>query len=772
MSMFKLKTLSGCVLVALLVSACNSGDSSSPAASGGSNVAPNGVIETVTGTGASCADASTLGCFTSPFEEPMVYRRDAANDANPDAQGVPSADKCLYDPVTERLRCKPAAGTISLLPNGDFLYFNALEGTEDFETGILTDFGTKAINDQTRVMRIPQGSNAATAWTRPRDVGSGANPNGYPITELIPGLTNKNTNGADGALFCADVAMLGDGRIMAVGGTAYYNEPGIDALPVGLIELEGLKTSRAYNPNNNSWAQLADMNFGRWYPSVVTLADNRLFVASGVTKLLKPVYPQAPEQSGRNVVVTETFTPPALGSTDKGVWKANGPAAQRTLPLYPRLHLLPNGHVYYNAGGQSFNPFGQSIDQPLWNIAATYNPGTDSWSDLAYAGLPFSFSDAGLESFTKLFNYTAPSEIAKSLQGLLSPNVLMKSPAALQAAATKLNASNPTAVVQKVLGSGMRGSTFSIMMPLRPDADGKYRDASFLTAGGVLALVAAGSPGSYVAVSSSRIDTVKTQPAATAKEGKVVDYNSEITGSLNEPRWYGTGVLLPDDSVMVFSGADRDGVVAPGVEMARRTAERFDPVTKTWTRMATANKPRTYHNTALLMPDGRVLVGGHAPISTLYFKNVNLAALGLGPNDGRDPSFEIYSPPYMSSAGRPVLASLGGGESVADVPGFSQIPLFRPGQTMSVNMASMGGGTLDSITLVRHTVMTHLIDADQRTVVIPAQAVNVGDGSLNFRIPDQMAILPDGAYMVFVRVKDAQGKLLPSASRSFMLRKS
>lgn len=713
------------------------------------------------------APVANKGSFTKPFAEPFVYRRGVEEDANPNLEGIRTDEKCITDPLGGKLKCKPAAGTISMLPTGEFLYFNALEGTEDFEFSILVDFGQKAINDQTRRMRIPMNATEAAQWTRPIEVSSGANPDGYEITELLPGLglTNKETNSADGALFCADVAMLADGRILAVGGTAYYSEPGNNLIGYGLTELEGLKTSRAYNPNTNTWTQMADMNFGRWYPSTVTLADSTVFVASGVTKLIKPIYPQAPEQTGRNVVQTETFDPTA--NNGMGQWTDNGQAAQRSLPLYPRLHLLPNGHVLYNAGGQAFNPVGQSYDQPVWNIAATYNPGTKSWSDLAYAGFPLTFSDAGLDSLIAITNpLTAPNAAMNALMKTLTA-VPTKSPQALQKLLTTLasGASNPEAMLQKVVGGGMRGSTFSVMLPLRPNDDGKYTDASFLTAGGVLPLLAAGSPGGYVAIAASRIDTVKTELADDIAEAKVVSYDSEVTGALNETRWYGTGVLMPDDSVMVFSGGDRDGVVSPGLEFARKTAERFNPVTKKWEQMAVANNPRTYHNTALLMQDGRVLVGGHAPISTLYLKNINLASFGFAPNDGRDPSFEIYTPPYFDNPARPNLAGFQGAANNGMTASFAR------GQQITVQMgAGTAAQSIDSVALVRHTAMTHLIDGDQRTVIIPKEKFISANGTnLTFTIPEQAAVLPEGAYMVFVRTKDAEGNVLPSRAISFML---
>src|SRR5205807_818844 len=160
------------------------------------------------------------------------------------------------------------------------------------------------------------------------------------------------------------------------------------------------------------------MHAGRWYPTIVPLADGKVFVASGVTKLIKPLYPDhPPTDSGRNVVMTETYTPSA------GVWADNGRAADRSLPLFPRLALIPGGRII--------------------------------------------------------------------------------------------------------------GTT----------------------------------PGTYFAVSDSRIDTVERDSTKVT---------SASTGSLNQPRWYGTGVLTPTGEVIAFSGASADEVDGPGTAIPVTTPELFD----------------------------------------------------------------------------------------------------------------------------------------------------------------------------------------------------
>lgn len=667
---------------------------------------------------------SPVGAFSEPFAEPTIIV---------DGEVVETDEKCV-ETAEGLAECKPAAGTMALLEDGRILYLNALEGTENVELSIVAEFGEVSVNDQSRVLSL--GDNDEPQWLKPTPLRAGANPDGADSETLfnntplavLDGLldTADNTAKNDGALFCSDVVGLADGSVMAVGGTDYYSEPGVDGLPLGVAELEGIKNSRIFHAQTNSWLQSGDMTYGRWYPSLVTLPDSRILVASGVEKLLKPVYPSDPLNSGRNIVQTEVYDPCT------GTWSVNPSTADRSLPLYPRMHLLPNGHVLYNAGGQAFNPFGQGYDQALWNIVATFNPQDQSWTDLGYAGLPLRLDEIGLGELASTLNVTNLSlEQGASLVGDLLGSV----PDLLNAA-TQLDIDAET--LKTAIAGGMRGSTSSTMLPLKPNENGEYTDAEFLTAGGVPSYALLTNPGGYLPTDQSRIDTVRTN-------GDEIDYESRLTGSLNQPRWYGTNVLMPDGSVMVFSGGNRDGVVVPGLEGPIRTAERFDPETATWTEMATGIRPRTYHNTAILLPDGRVMVGGHSPINTAYLRFVDLQDFGLAPYDGRDPSFEIYTPPYAMRNDRPEI--------------LSAPETLMPGDEFTVQVDQ--AENIDKVLLIRRTVMTHAVDSDQRAIELPVQSRS--GNNLRLNMPTTSSVVPAGKYMLFVSKDTAEGRV-PSVS--------
>ncbi|CAN0580668.1 unnamed protein product, partial [Laminaria digitata] len=223
------------------------------------------------------------------------------------------------------------------------------------------------------------------------------------------------------------------------------------------------------------------------------------------------------------------------------------------------MHLRPNGHIFYNAGGQAFNPFGQGYDQALWNIVASFNPDTQRWNDIGYAGLPLRLDEAGLGQLSSTLNIT---NLSLDQVGSLLGDVL-DSPTDLLTSAADLGVSEED--LRMAIAGGMRGSTSSTMLPLKPDASGNYNEVELLTAGGVPSYAVLTNPGGYLPTDQTRIDTVTTN-------GDEIGYESRLAGPLNQPRWYGTNVVMPDGTVMVFSGGNRDGVVAPGLEGPIRTA--------------------------------------------------------------------------------------------------------------------------------------------------------------------------------------------------------
>jgi hypothetical protein len=590
-------------------------------------------------------DPSVTGVFGAPFEEP--------------------GERCVSDGEGGQ-QCKPAAGSVGMLPNGKLIYWDALDSIEETKTGVALEFGHKARNDMARLLDL-RGEEPVWELSDPE---TSVDPAGNDGTEFLPGpLQNNDEKRNDGDLFCSDQIFLADGRILDVGGTGYYNEPGVPGQPTyGVVELEGLKNSRIYDTASNTWQASGQMTYGRWYPSVITLPDSKVLALSGVTKLIKPVYPDRPADSGRNVTQSEVYDPAT------GEWSVDG--GNKSLPLYPRLHLLPNGKVYYDAAGQTFNPSGQAYDEALWNTAASYDPATQTWTDL------------GLPQFGN---------------GLV----------------------------------GFRGSAFSQMLPLRPNAEGEYDTVEVLSAGGVYGV----TPGTYVGTDTSTLNTL------TIGEDGRERFASKNTGSLNIPRWYSTGVSLPTGEVIAFSGADRDEVVNPGSGTPITTPEIFNPKTGEWTELASQSNGRTYHNTATLMTDGRVLVGGHAPIATGYGANTDFFQKNLGfSNPERDPSFEIFSPPNLFYGPRPVITDVDA--SVAR------------GRTLTIDTPD--AADISSVTIVRNTVMTHLVDSDQRTVELPV--VRRTPGKVTVAVTDNAAVLPDGPYTVFVNKAYDQGET-PSVGR-------
>jgi hypothetical protein len=182
------------------------------------------------------------------------------------------------------------------------------------------------------------------------------------------------------------------------------------------------------------------------------------------------------------------------------------------------------------------------------------------------------------------------------------------------------------------------------------------------------------------------------------------------------PRTYHNLTLLPDGTVLATGGGVTTDAV--GVGGAVSHAELWSPATETWATMASMQKPRLYHSTALLLPDGRVLSAGGG-----RFNGVN------EPTDQL--SSETYSPPYLFKGARPTISSA---------------PMTTTyGGTITVQTPD--AARIAAVSLIRLGSVTHAFDMDQRFVPL---VFTTSSGALKLQAPANANLAPPGYYMLFI----------------------
>jgi hypothetical protein len=183
--------------------------------------------------------------------------------------------------------------------------------------------------------------------------------------------------------------------------------------------------------------------------------------------------------------------------------------------------------------------------------------------------------------------------------------------------------------------------------------------------------------------------------------------------SMAFPRAYHNSTILPDGTVLITGGGSR--TEGKNSAYAVYDAELWSPTTETFRTLARMQTPRQYHGTALLMPDGRVLVAGSGD------------SYG-GPDQT---VAEFYSPPYLFKGARPTIST---------AP--SELQYGAPFAISSPDAASVA-----SVTLIRLGSVTHQFDEDQRYLELAFSRSGV---TLTIQAPANANLAPPGHYMLFV----------------------
>ncbi|GJU41513.1 aldehyde oxidase GLOX1-like protein [Tanacetum coccineum] len=210
-------------------------------------------------------------------------------------------------------------------------------------------------------------------------------------------------------------------------------------------------------------------------------------------------------------------------------------------------------------------------------------------------------------------------------------------------------------------------------------------------------------------------------------------------------RVMGDMLLLPNGHVLIINGASA-GVA--GWELGRNpvlTPVVYQPDKDLGSRFEVQNpstKPRVYHSTAVLLRDGRVLVGGSNPHDKYEFTNV------LYPTEL---SLEAFSPSYMdlnSSDTRPRI--------ILPVNNY----IIRYGKQVVIVFTV--SGTVDTssikVTMVSPSFNTHSFSMNQRLLVLDSGVASKIMGISRYQVvvtaPPSGNIAPAGNYLLFVVHKD------------------
>jgi hypothetical protein len=198
------------------------------------------------------------------------------------------------------------------------------------------------------------------------------------------------------------------------------------------------------------------------------------------------------------------------------------------------------------------------------------------------------------------------------------------------------------------------------------------------------------------------------KPGPLLPTGTALVNGQLVTETASEGKMYVSAVILPNGQVFETGGGliNREDPVFE--------ASMYNPATNTFTPgMATDPVPRTYHSSAFLLPDGRVM------------------AIGNNPGDGSfDMRISVYSPPYLFHGARPQISSVATSQ-------------WHYGATEQITVNQQ----IVSAELIRPAAVTHSSDPNQRYVALP---LTVSGNHIGLSVTTNPNIAPPGWYMLFI----------------------
>jgi hypothetical protein len=386
------------------------------------------------------------------------------------------------------------------------------------------------------------------------------------------------------------------------------------------------------------------------------MPDGRVLIVGG---LLGNPFPHAPDKGTTGKVIFDPVPQTwSTGSTGSQMINAR---------WYPTAVERPDGQVMIVTGK---NQNGNAIQLP----SEVYNPATDTFTQLPASA-----------------NVLATDDTYLKMKVIPSGNIFMAG------ATSPTRLFNVSRNIWTQMGTMTFGNRFHGAAVILPGTSTKPLSSIF-TVGGTNSFTGGGAT-----ATSEMIDLTQPTPAWVSK------------GSLSIPRYNANLVILADGNLLTVGGAQQQKYTAPVM-----TPELYNVAADTWTEMADQSAPRSYHSSALLLPDGTVYSAGSDDPA----------------NTATDVTYEIFSPPYLfDSSGNAAVRP-----TITGVP--PQIAY-----NVKFLITTPDAANIKSVALVKPAATTHDNDMDERYIPLK---FNVGTGQLTANSPLNTNYAPPGYYMVVI----------------------
>ncbi|KAJ1552997.1 hypothetical protein HK405_009285 [Cladochytrium tenue] len=606
-----------------------------------------------------------------------------------------------------------------------------------------------------------------------------------------------NTN-----VFCAGGMVLPDGRLAVIGGAENRSDDTVGALANGMRGVRLLAPSGS--PGSSGSADWIDppnpsaLLDPRWYPSVVTLPDGRLLVVGGSN------YGVEFNADWSNTPTFE-FLPRAAGVSESSpmqfLWD--------TLPdnLYPAMFVLPSGRVFMFASYKAvlldpdngYNPLpmlqfvagsaspvlsGNSSDTSTTSAASMtcvdessdsthltlsscvyLDAGSANTTSLVTSSQAFAFLKSDLSSNGLILSTT--SGLCWATTGSISSQITLdycdpsNSTQSFSLTTAKIVHSSSGLCVSATSNLALALASYpwtaaSVMLPLDPADD--YAPQILICGGSQLECgwncltydcqQACQGTNASTLNSCGLINPEKPWAAADSEDASLGLAAWNMDDIMPMGRVMGDLVNLPDGSVLLLNGA---GAGMAGWDKGREPTfqallyQRYGEAGQRWQALDTSTIPRLYHSSAMLLPDGRVMVAGSAPNDPTSFTEQSATP----PAFATEHRVEYFLPPYLTSgAPRPSIDQL----SPTAWPAYNATAAAVVSNLDVAGTCPLGPAAVD-FALLHTGFRTHSTGHGQRMIWLLKSVVTTGSGnssaSFGLLSPPSPEVAPPGWYLLF-----------------------